>query len=467
MGRSKRTERAPRRKQPATTRRGSAEGTGFLAALGGAIERFGVGGEPAFVVAFSGGLDSTVLLAAVARLGLPARAVHVDHGLHSDSAAWAAHCAAVASALGVPLAVERVQVDGASGLGLEAAARDARYRALASALRPGEVLLTAHHANDQLETVLLRLMRGAGIRGMRGIGELAPFGPGFLGRPLLGFTRAELRAQAAAWRLDWLEDPANRDLHHDRNFLRANVLPHLLARWPAAAAAAVRFADAASDAEAILEAVAAEDLSQIGDAARVPRAVLAALEPPRQRNLLREALRRAELPTPSAARLEALRQALLGAGPRARPAVRWPGGEGRVFREHLYLMAPLPPAPAAGDRAVLHAHTVWTGAEGRLSFENSNGAPGLPASWLDAGLTLRFRAGGERFHALGQARERALKDWLHDAAIVPWMRPRVPLLYRGDTLVAVASLWLGAAVAAADAREPRWRVSWTAHPAEK
>src|SRR6185436_1242587 len=127
----------------------------------------------------------------------------------------------------------------------------------------------------------------------------------------------------------------------------------------------------------------------------------------------------------------------LCAGPRSRPCVRWPGGEGRVFREHLYLMAPLLPASPFGDSALLHEHTVWSGPEGSVSFASSDSGAGLPASWLDAGLELRFRAGGERFHALGSARERPLKDWLHEAAVVPWMRDRVPLLFRGETLVAV------------------------------
>jgi tRNA(Ile)-lysidine synthase len=443
----------------------------FLAAFREAIARLIGAAErvPRFVVAFSGGVDSTVLLAALARVAPPAqlRAVHVDHGLHPDSGAWAAHCTAVASALNVPLAIERVSVDRASGLGLEAAARDARYRALAEVVAAGELLLTAHHADDQLETVLLRLVRGAGVRGMRGIVELAPFGRGCLGRPLLAFTRAELRAQATAWRLDWLEDPANRDLRHDRSFLRTRVVPELLERWPAAAGSAVRLAQAASDAEAILEAVAAEDLARVDNPRRIPRAVVAAVSVPRQRNLLREAVRRSGLPPPSAARLEELRHALLDAGPRSRPCVRWPGAEGRVFREHLYLLPPLSPQSPRGGRALLHEHTVWSGPEGTLSFETSLDSAGLPASWLDAGLELRFRAGGERFHALGSRRERALKDWLHDAAIVPWMRDRVPLLYRGATLVAVADLCVTAAVGAAEARQPRWRVSWTAHPAEK
>jgi tRNA(Ile)-lysidine synthase len=154
------------------------------------------GAPPRVTVAYSGGLDSTVLLAALcrSRLSLPLRAAHVDHGLHERSAEWSAHCARVAAALGVELVAVRVAVDRSTGEGLEAAAREARYRALRELLVKGEWLLTAHHADDQLETLLLRMLRGTGVRGLRGILPFAPFGVGWLGRPLLSFMRAELRA---------------------------------------------------------------------------------------------------------------------------------------------------------------------------------------------------------------------------------------------------------------------------------
>ena len=200
---------------------------------------------PRLTVAFSGGLDSTVLLAALCRLGLAAsvRAVHVDHGLHPESAQWSAHCAATAAAFGAEFAAVRVAVDRASRQGLEAAAREVRYRALGELLAPGEWLLTAHHGDDQLETLLLRLLRGTGVRGLRGIIAFGPFAAGSLGRPLLKFTREQLRAQALAWNLPWLEDPSNREPRHDRNYLRLQVLPALLARWPEAAHSAERLAE--------------------------------------------------------------------------------------------------------------------------------------------------------------------------------------------------------------------------------
>ena len=439
----------------------------FLVALRAAIERWPEPVvAPRFTVAFSGGLDSTVLLAALRRLGLTARlrAAHVDHGLHPDSPRWVEQCAAAAAGLGVEFAAVRVTVEQGGAQGLEAAARDVRYRALRGLLAPGEVLLTAHHGDDQLETLLLRMLRGSGVRGLRGIIAFGPFGAGFLGRPLLKFTRAELRAVALAWRLQWLEDPSNREPRHDRNFLRLQVLPSLLERWPAAVQNAGRLAEQMAEAEDILTSVAAEDAQGIEEPRRVPRAALAALDPARQRNLLRYSLRRAGLGVPSAIKIDELRRALLEARRDAQPLVRWPGGEGRVYRDHLYLLAPLSPPSGADHCALLGRDGRWSGPEGEIVLEPADSAAGLPESWLDGGLALRFRAGGEQFQPLDQRHRQPLKRWLQEAGIVPWMRNRIPLLYRGEQLVAVGDLWLAAETRAAAAAEPRWCVRWTGHP---
>lgn len=421
---------------------------------------------PRLTVAFSGGLDSTVLLAALCRLGSPVsiRAAHVDHGIHAHSAQWNAHCARVAAELGVELAAIRVDVDRASGLGLEAAARDARYAALRELLTPGEWLLTAHHGDDQLETVLLRLLRGTGVRGLRGIIPFAPFGAGSLGRPLLNFTRAELHAQAAAWNLKWIDDPSNLDPRHDRNYLRLTVLPALLERWPEAAERAERLAEQMSDAERLLDAVAADDARLLAAPWHVPRAVLAALEPARQRNLLRFVLREVHLSTPGSRKLEELRCALHAAHPKSHAIVSWHGGEGRVFRAALFLGAPLPQGSPPDYAARIEGTAGWSGPEGRVEWAPAEHGGGLPESWLDDGLTLRFRSGGERFQPRGRQHRHSLKDLFQEEGIVPWMRDRVPLFYRGDSLVAIGDLSVSADADGVPAHEPRWCVRWTEHP---
>src|SRR5580704_2983267 len=213
-------------------------------------------------VAFSGGADSTALLAALVPLREPrlrVRAVHVDHQLHPDSKLWSAHCRRVARDLGVPLRVRRVDAVARGGASPEAAARAARYAALATGLAAGEALLTAHHADDQLETVLLQLLRGAGVTGLAAMPALAPFAAGQLARPLLGIQGRALRAFVQRAGLPWLEDPSNQSEDFDRNYLRARVLPALVARWPAAAATVARGARHAAEAQWLLDELACAD----------------------------------------------------------------------------------------------------------------------------------------------------------------------------------------------------------------
>ena len=486
----------------------------FLERLRAALSRE-TSEDARFAVAFSGGLDSTVLLAALSRITDTAqiRALHVDHGLHPDSAEWARRCERVSARLGVPFVAVRVRVDPHQGIGIEAAARRARYAALAAELAPGEILLTAHHADDQLETLLLRLLRGTGVRGLRGILPVARLGPSRVARPLLGFTRAELAAVAERWGLEWLEDPSNRSLDFDRNLIRFRLAPIIRERWgDSAARRANRLADAMRDAESILDEVAERDLAAAGaERGRVPLAPLRALSDARQRNALRRAIRDAGLPMPDARRLDALRAAI-GRGPGdAARRIEWRGAEARVHRDRLYLLArassrdhldpfgaaaaEAPPSaePARRDPArsgaastqrpsgsVDDAHRpdlaramrvsatcAWHGPEGRLVLEPvapPGSAVGFPESWAREGLDVRFRQGGERFMPAGAAHHRTLKAWLREKGIVPWMRSRVPLLYRDGRLVAIADLAIDDAAACARPDEPRWRVRWLDHP---
>ncbi|HEY8521263.1 MAG TPA: tRNA lysidine(34) synthetase TilS [Gammaproteobacteria bacterium] len=435
----------------------------FLARLREALEALPLE-APRFAVAYSGGVDSTVLLAALVRLDAahPVRALHVNHGLAADADRWEASCARTAAALGVPFASARVRV-AADGSGLEAAARRARYEALAGLLAPGETLLTAHQADDQLETVLLRLLRGAGVRGLRGIAPFAPFGPGYLARPLLGFSRAEIRAAAERWGLEWIEDPSNASLDHDRNYLRHAVLPALVRRWPAAGRRAALTAAQMRDAEEILADVAAADARAFPELDRLPAAALGALTAARRRNFLRHAIRALGLPVPHAHHVERLLEAVAHRRPGAHAVIRWPGAEARIYRDHVYLLRPLEPGSGPGYRGRLALDAPWQGPEGRLEAVPTAGE-GIAAPWLAEGLELRFRAGGERFKPAGRAHSVSLKHWLQDEGIVPWMRDRVPLLFRGGRLVAVADLAVAAEALAASQNAPRYRIAWSDHP---
>ena len=438
----------------------------FLQKLEHALAQFPLTvGSPGFVVALSGGLDSTVLLAALTYLepGTRIRALHIDHGLHAESENWAEDCRQTATELGVAFDSRRVTVDPASGRGLEASAREARYAMLAELMEPGELLLTAHHRDDQLETVLMRLLRGSGVKGLRGISQYMPFGPGYLGRPMLSMSREDIRISAERWGLKWIEDPSNPDPHFDRNYLRREVVPRLRQRWPSAAVTVGRAARRMADAQEILDWIAAEDAADIETPGRISQTYLRELPVARCANLLRYLIAERGLAVPNAGQLEQLLAALDVTRPDAKTQVQWPGGEGRVYRGQLYLFEPLAAPSGPEYEGRLDLATPWQGPEGRLELCPCDGA-GLARSWAEQGLSVRFRAGGERFKPLDAAHSRPLKKWLQLAGVVPWMRARVPLLYHDSTLVAVADLWLSDTVRQAANEGPAWRVNWSDHP---
>ncbi len=421
--------------------------------------------SPGMAVAFSGGLDSSVLLAALTRLDVdePVRALHINHGLHPDSGAWQAHCRNIAADLGVPFESRDVSIQMVRQQSPEASAREARYAALVDMMLPGELLLTAHHSDDQLETLLLRLLRGSGVKGLRGIQPFAEFGPGYLGRPMLAIGKDDVQRIGEVWRLVWVEDPTNAETRFDRNYLRHEVVPLLQSRWPGAATTAGRAARQMGDAQEILDAVAIRDAAGLESTDRVPQDYLRGLTPARRANLLRHLILVLGLPTPSAAQLSELLSAIGITRPDALTQVCWPGGEGRVFRGQLYLFSPMAPRSGPDYRGQLYRNASWQGPEGRLELRPTDG-PGLPDSWAQQGLTVRFRAGGERFKPLHDAHSRKLKKLLQLAGVVPWMRARIPLLYRESSLVAIGDLWLSDEIRQVEAAGPAWAVSWSDHP---
>ena len=423
-------------------------------------------GPGRFLVAFSGGVDSTVLLHALVACehGREAEvvAVHVDHGLHRDSGSWATHCSDVAAEFGVDFLCRKVLVAEDSGIGIEAAARQSRYAMLQSLIRDGDCLLSAHHEDDQAETLLLNLLRGSGLAGLAGIGARQRFGAGTLLRPLLGVSGAAIESYAREHGLRWIDDPSNEDLRFDRNFLRREIVPLLATRWPAVTARLRRSADLASEASELLHDLAALDLAVVGDARRLSIPALSTLSPARQRNVLRYAVRVCGLPPPPATRLYQAIHELIPAREDAQPLVAWPGAELRRYREHLYVLSAadaevdVAPGPLAKATPSIELGPGW----GRLCLE-ADAHGGIDARTVAAGLELRFRSGGEEIRPVGQDRTRKLKKLLQEEGIVPWMRQRLPLLFAGDDLVAVADLWVASEFSA----DRGYKVRWDGRPA--
>ncbi|ANH96880.1 tRNA lysidine(34) synthetase TilS [Pseudomonas koreensis] len=391
-------------------------------------------------IAFSGGLDSTVLLHLLADLAktesLPAlSAIHIHHGLQAAADAWPEHCQSVCDALGVPLQVVRVKVQ--PGASLERAAREARYAAFTSLTGAGDLLLTGQHRDDQAETLLFRLMRGAGVRGLSAMPAQRPLGQGTLLRPLLDVTRAELEAYAGAHQLRWIEDPSNEDRQFSRNYLRHQVLPRLAERWPQAQTSMARSAAHLREAQGLLDELAQIDLAQAATPGEfqwlslpsLELAPLATLSAARQRNALShwlEPLTR----LPDTDHWSGW-TSVCDAASDASPVWRLADGElhrsaGRIW----WLSGDWLHAPALGVEWHDPSTALRLPNNGRVMF--SGQTPAGP-------LQIRYRQGGEVMH-LAERGHRDLKRLLNERAVPAFVRGRLPLLFRGAELLAVANL---------------------------
>ena len=425
--------------------------------------------DVALCVAFSGGADSTALLAALAALAQPPlrlRTVHIDHGLQSSSRAWSRHCARLARALGVSLTVRRARIRPPRGASLEAAAREARYGLLAELLQPGEVLLTAHHQDDQLETVLLQLLRGAGIAGLAAMPACAPFARGLLLRPLLPLHHEQLVAWVRRRGLPWVDDDSNADLSRDRNYLRTQVLPLLQARWPAAAASVARAARHAAEAQQLLGALGSADAARASSGAQLSVVALRALSPERRRNALRAWISAAGCRVPPAVRLAEIAGPMLAARSDARPQVSWQDAHVERSGNLLTLRAA---GLGLGEGAGAPPETRWDWQDtprcplppacGTLELLPDAHGP-LDLDALPASLTVAARRGGERLRPRRGGPRRALKALLQEARVPPARRAQLPLLFAGTQLLAVADLWCDQSVQAQDASPRRGRLRW-------
>lgn len=417
-------------------------------------------------LAFSGGLDSTVLLRALATAErrYEVRAVHVDHQLHADSGKWRDHCARIAHECGVPFMSEQVSVPANAASGIEAAARVVRYAALKRCLAPRETLLTAQHADDQLETVLLALLRGAGVNGLSAMPACQPFGGGWHSRPLLHFTRAELHAWACEHQLRWLEDPSNDNGRFSRNYLRHEVIPAMRRRWPDAARSARRSAAHLGEAAELLASLAVADLAgaAVGSCLRVD--ALAGLDGPRRRNLLRYWLRTLGARAPSTQKLAALEHDMLRAQDDRTPWVTWDDFEVRRHRGLLYGHQQLMSCELANGALQwdLRGSLQLPAGLGQLRTENIAGE-GMAADRLPERVRVSFRKGGESLRPAGHAHRRELKKLLQEIDVLPWWRDRIPLLHADRKLLAVGDLWIADSFAAR-AGEAGLRIVWDGKP---
>jgi tRNA(Ile)-lysidine synthase len=421
-------------------------------------------------LAYSGGVDSHVLLHLCAQdpeLRKRLTAVHVHHGLQSQAEAWAIHAETTARGLGVEFLLCRVDAHPKPGESPEEAARNARYEALKPVIRPDDVLLVAQHQDDQLETVLLQLLRGSGLVGLAGMPESMPFGQGTLLRPFLHVRKEEIDRYASAHRLAWVEDPTNRESVYDRNFLRQQVLPLLKQRWPSCDRTVARTAGHCAEAYALLADVAEASFAKVYSSADNTLKIdqLSALDLSRRQLVIRHWFRQMGLKMPSQAFLAQLFDHVIGAGINSDPVLSGQGYQIRRYRNKLYCLR-------VGHTESLQIQDLdWPKERESLAIGECMtltriaSTAGIPqAVWLQSKVTVRLRGGGELIALPDRRGHHRLKNLYQEIGIPPWERAAIPLIYLDGKLAAVAGLWISAEYyCECEALQPCFRLAFDRH----
>ena len=396
-----------------------------------------------YLVAFSGGLDSTALLQTMVeirdQLSAAVLAIHINHGLQGDADDWQAHCQSVCDSLDIRLISEQLTVPVEARKSPEALARDARYQAISQHMENGDLLLTAHHQDDQAETLLLNLLRGAGVHGLAAMRPHQSWRQGHLGRPLLDWPRSALQTYLQSRGARWLEDPSNQDTRYSRNYLRQHVLPEITGRWPAAVQRLTSSAALCAQAAGLLNQLADEDLLACnGNPPDVIELTpFGELSQARQTLLLRRWAQRNQLPLPSQKILQQAALQLTTASSESMTLLEWPGAEIRSAGQLAYIMPTLPELPDEFS-------------SGLQEFNQSEQFRGYGKLILHTGVEsvdtsgwrVCARTGGEQLKPAGDRHSRRFKYLCQAAGIPAWLRPYIPLLKRDGELLAIGDLWL-------------------------
>lgn len=400
-------------------------------------------------VAYSGGIDSHVLLhliSSIAQLKPKITAVYVNHGLQKESVQWASHCEATALALRVKFQCINVNAEKTIGKSPEEAARDARYSALKTLLNKDDVLFLAQHREDQMETVLLQLFRGAGVRGLSGMPLSSVFGKGEMLRPFLDVSKKDIIDYAKNNNLQWVEDPSNKCDDFNRNFLRNEIVPKLKKRWPALDKTIARSARHCANSNQIAQSLGKELLGNVINEIdwTLNIALLVELDDEKQTLVIRQWFDSMGLRMPSEKRLDKIINEVIMAKDSANPKMQEQGCFVRRYRGKLYCLR-----QDQNDQAV--SDIFWPTGLKRLDVEQgeslmvTESSEGISkALWNNSKVSIKFRKGSEKIKLPKRAGYHSLKNLYQEKAIPPWERNAIPLVYINDQLAAIADLWISA-----------------------
>lgn len=399
--------------------------------------------DTVYWIAYSGGLDSHVLLHVCAKLrdeyGFSFKAIHVHHGLSPNADAWTKHCEKICLDLKIECIVKNITMPKTHGESLEAVARELRYKIFTECLDKNNILLTAHHQDDQAETILIQLMRGAGVKGLAAMPLIKAFAQGFHARPLLNVSRKELEKYAYQYSLKWINDESNHNIDFNRNYLRHEVLPILKKRWPATTETLSRVASHCAEAQLVIDEMIDEQLQIVKLGSGLSISKLLNLSPRIQRQVLRRWFSVLQFPLPSVVKMQQIQHAFLQAAEDKTPHITWGHVELRRYKDVMYAM----------HKMLLHDETKiyeWDFATpltlaniGQLHALSTIGK-GIKKS-IDK-VTVRFRQGGEFCRLPGREFHHDLKNLFQQWGVPPWERARIPLLFHGDKLIAVVGYFI-------------------------
>ncbi|WP_411725345.1 tRNA lysidine(34) synthetase TilS [Methyloglobulus sp.] len=412
-------------------------------------------------MAYSGGVDSHVLLhlcANINHLKDKITAVYVNHGLQVEADLWGTHCEQISEGLGVRFLSLTVDAHAAPEESPEEAARNARYASLKPLLADGDLLLLAQHSEDQLETVLLQLFRGSGLKGLSGMPERLAFGQGFLIRPLLDISKASIIEYAKNHALQWIEDPSNQHTHFDRNFLRNDIIPLLMQRWPSLGKTVSRSAKHCANAQSLITSLADDLLSAVINHSDNTLCLsrLQGYSLLQQQLIIRQWFQCLGLKMPSQDFAQRILVQVVAARDDADPTLSTQDYCIRRYRNTLYCLKP--------TQNRLGGNLIWPSGDSLLyiaddvSYEVVESSGGIPRDlWQNSRITVRFRSGGETICVPGRSGHHSLKKLYQEAGIPPWERAGIPLIYLDGKLAAVGEHWISAEFYS-ETQEPCFRV---------
>ena len=419
-------------------------------------------GVTKFTIALSGGVDSMVLLDLLSKTKRSSdaiKAIHINHNLHDSSKEWVDFVKEACKEYKLPLIIKSINPK-QEGFGLEAEARDQRYKKFKEVILDNECLLTAHHLDDQIETILFRIFRGTGLDGLRSIRKKTKFGKGFLCRPLINVPREAIEQYAKLNNIKWIEDPSNKNIDFDRNYLRNNIIPSIKKRWPKAQTTITRLSSLAENNQKLLHELAKEDIGEIEKFNVIDLGILSNKSSLRINNIFRFMILKNNMGIPSLKVLENVIETLINAKSDS-PIVTWDGCSIRRYKNTLYFFNPdlkqdeIRPFKMkwfidetlnlGGDRGSIQARFIK--------------GEGIALNKCRKNLEIKYRKGGEQINPSGHKITKSLKNLFQENNVLPWVRGQIPLVYLDEDLISVGDLWFNQDYKAKE-QEDGFLISW-------